>query len=107
MVLIMNYKEKRWKKKRESILRRDNYLCQESKRYGKSVQATTVHHIFPAEFYPELKYESWNLLSLSKEAHNMMHDRDTHEITDKGKAWQRKKRKEFDKYYGRNCNGAI
>ena len=50
---MFRYDNKRWKKKREKILKRDGYLCRESKRYGKRVGATTVHHIYPAEAYPE------------------------------------------------------
>ena len=38
------YKSKKWKTKRQSILRRDEYLCRECKRYGKTTPATTVHH---------------------------------------------------------------
>lgn len=39
------YKTIRWKKLRVAILKRDKYLCQESKRYGKTVPAVIVHHI--------------------------------------------------------------
>lgn len=79
------YHTKRWIKKRESILRRDGYRCQESKRYGKNIQATTVHHIFPYEYFPEYAWCDWNLISLSDKMHNAMHDRDTHRLSDKGK----------------------
>lgn len=41
------YKLKKWKEKRKRILRRDEYLYQECKRYGKDTPATTVHHIIP------------------------------------------------------------
>lgn len=41
------YKKKTWIRKREKILKRDEYLCRECKRYGKTTQATTVHHIIP------------------------------------------------------------
>ena len=47
-------------------------------------QANTVHHIFPAEDFPQYAFEKWNLISLSSEAHNMMHDRTTNELTDAG-----------------------
>ena len=58
----MNYKSKRWKNKREAILRRDGYMCQLSKRYGRHVEATTVHHIFPASYCEKQNYprEKWN-----------------------------------------------
>lgn len=91
----MSYKSSQWKNKRLYILKRDGYLCQESKRFGKYVEASHVHHIYPIELYPELKYANWNLISLSPSKHNEMHDRITNEITIKGLYWQRKRRKEF------------
>ena len=47
------YHNKRWEKKRAAILARDGYMCRESRRFGKAVQADTVHHIFPVEFFPQ------------------------------------------------------
>lgn len=79
------YKSKRWERLRKAILARDGYRCMESARYGKNVPANTVHHIFPAEDYPQYRWESWNLISLSTKAHNEMHDRNTNALTDKGK----------------------
>ena len=84
------YKTTRWKHLRERILRRDKYLCQISKRYGRMVQANTVHHIFPREQYPAYQWEPWNLISLSNEAHNRLHDRVTDELTEEGKELQRR-----------------
>lgn len=95
---MKDYKNTKWLKKRAYILKRDGYICQESKRYGRIVQASHVHHIFPLETYPELKYANWNLIALSREAHNTMHDRNTDAITSKGKYWQRKRRKEFKEW---------
>lgn len=86
----MNYKDKKWKKKREVVLRRDNYLCRQCKRYGKTTQANTVHHIMPAEEYPEYRYNDKNLLSLCNECHNSMHDRFTDKLTEKGMIWYNK-----------------
>src|SRR5690606_3322743 len=94
----MIYKSNKWIKKRAKILRRDEYLCQESKRYGKSVQADTVHHIYPVELYPELAFVDWNLLSLSHRQHNAMHIRDSHELTDKGLYWQERVRPQFEEW---------
>jgi 5-methylcytosine-specific restriction protein A len=93
-----NYKDKRWVSKRCKVLKRDEYLCQESKRYGKSVEATTVHHIYPVEYYPELALVDWNLISLSSKIHNAMHIRDSHEITELGKQWQERRRREFEEW---------
>lgn len=80
----MDYKSRRWRKLRERILKRDGYMCQESKRYGKMVEANTVHHIFPVSRFPEYQWREWNLISLSTAAHNRMHIRDTDELTEEG-----------------------
>jgi len=82
------YKSSKWRKKREAILRRDNYLCQECKRYGKTTPAQTVHHIYPLERYPELALVSVNLVSLCNECHEQMHDRLTGELTPAGERWR-------------------
>lgn len=86
------YKSSKWRKKREAILRRDNYLCQECKRYGKTTPAQTVHHIYPLERYPELALVSANLVSLCNECHERMHDRLTGELTPAGERWRDKVR---------------
>ena len=93
------YDGKRWQRLRESILRRDGYQCRESRRYGKTVEATIVHHIYPAEEYPEYAWCSWNLISLSREAHNAMHDRNTGALTALGREWMRRS------CGGRTCGG--
>ncbi|KXB66169.1 hypothetical protein HMPREF3181_00914 [Parvimonas sp. KA00067] len=78
------YQTKNWIEKRKRILRRDGYMCMCCKRYGKTTQATTVHHIYPYELYPELKLNSFNLISLCEKCHNEMHNRKNHELTEKG-----------------------
>ena len=93
--LIM-YKSKKWERKRNYILKRDGFICQEAKRYGLLEEATQVHHIYPVDEYPELAFENWNLVSLTQMNHNRMHDRNTREITSLGKRWQRRRRKEFN-----------
>ena len=67
------YHGTRWLKKREYILRRDGYRCQECKRYGRLTPATQVHHIQPLEENPELAYENTNLVSLCLACHNAKH----------------------------------
>lgn len=71
--MIQEYKGTRWKRKRESILRRDGYICRECRRYGKRVPATTVHHIKHADEYPALFYAEDNLVSLCASCHNKAH----------------------------------
>lgn len=78
------YKSKRWERKRAKILRRDGYLCQISKRYGKTVPADTVHHIFPRDEFPEYQLSDWNLISLSAAVHDEMHDRTSGKLSPKG-----------------------
>lgn len=82
------YTDPRWERKRAAILRRDQYLCRECRRYGRSVQANTVHHIYPAEDYPEWWLEPWNLISLCPACANAMHDRATGQLTELGRQWQ-------------------
>lgn len=81
------YKSKQWKKKREAILRRDEYLCQECKRYGKTTPAKIVHHIIPLEQRPDLKLHNDNLVSLCFQCHEQMHNKMTNELTEKGLEW--------------------
>lgn len=88
----MNYKSKQWKTLRGKILKRDKYICQYYKRFGKRVPATMVHHIYPADTYPEYAFKPWNLISLSNDAHELMHDRNTHELTAIGRSLQRRTR---------------
>lgn len=79
------YDSKKWKSLRGSVLRRDGYKCQYFARYGKMKPANTVHHVFPRREFPEYEWQRWNLISLSNEAHDMMHYRNTNELTDVGK----------------------
>jgi len=79
------YKGRRWEIVRAAALARDGYMCQVSKRYGKMVQADTVHHVFPRELFPEYQYCLWNLVSLAGSVHDEMHDRVTGDLTEKGK----------------------
>ena len=84
------HKSKKWKEKRKAILRRDEYLCRECRRYGRTRLATTVHHIIPIDQRPDLALASKNLISLCTECHNKMHDRDSGELTELGKRWAEK-----------------
>lgn len=79
------YKSKPWKHKRNIILRKANYLCEECKRYGKTEEATTVHHKIPLKENYSKRLENKNLIALCDNCHNQMHDRITNELTLKGK----------------------
>lgn len=78
----------RWWAIRARALRRDGYKCREAARYGNQVPAEVVHHIWPAEDYPEYAYCLWNLISLSASSHDAMHDRKTRKLTALGLAWK-------------------
>lgn len=93
---------KKWKRFREYVMSRDNYLCQESLRFGKTVQAEMVHHIYPVRDYPELEFVSWNCISLSNFEHNKFHNRKSDEITQKGKNWQKRRKEEFENFFKKN-----
>ena len=71
--LAQNWGSGKNEHKRAQILRRDGYLCQECRKYGRMTQATTVHHIQHVEDHPELAYNDDNLVSLCEKCHNKMH----------------------------------
>lgn len=79
------YETRRWKKLRAAILRRDGYIDRIAWRFGKKVEATHVHHIFPREDFPEYQWEPWNLISVSASSHNALHDRTTDDLTEEGR----------------------
>ncbi len=70
------YKSGKWEHKRKVILKRDNFECQQSKRYGRTLEANAVHHIIPIKERPDLKLVNENLISLTEEVHNKMHKPD-------------------------------
>jgi 5-methylcytosine-specific restriction enzyme A len=67
------YRSKTWRQKREYILKRDKYLCQDCLKYGKNVEARVVHHIIEVEDEPELKLTNSNLVSVCMACHNKAH----------------------------------
>ena len=80
----MNYNTGKWERKRSKILKKQGYMCQECKRYGKRIDANTAHHIYPAEDYTEYVWCDWNLISLCSTCHNSMHNRNDRSLTEKG-----------------------
>lgn len=91
------YKSKTWETVRGSVLRRDGYICQRCKRYGRMRGAAHVHHINPLEYYPEYATARWNLISLCLQCHNTLHDRDTHELTAEGEKLRRKTNEQHER----------
>lgn len=67
------YASEKWKRKRAVILRRDGYMCQRCKKYGRIRPATIVHHIKELEDFPELALTNSNLESVCLACHNALH----------------------------------
>ena len=86
---MSRHKLKKWRVKREVILKRDDYKCRECGRRGNPTPATMVHHCMPDEMYPDYFWESWNLVSLCNACHERMHERDSRYLTKLGEYWRR------------------
>lgn len=84
------YNSKRWKIKRNDILKRDHYECQDCLKRIKDAAingvqlaaverkircAQEVHHIKELREHPELALDDNNLISLCIECHNIRHGR--------------------------------
>ena len=82
------YKSMRWRRLRSAVLRRDGYRDVIELRRGRSVEASIVHHIFPREQYPEYQWERWNLISISRDTHEQLHNRVTGGLSAVGRALQ-------------------
>lgn len=85
---MFDYQGSRWKKKRQHILKLDHYKDRVAEMFGRTEEATTVHHIYPAEEYPEWRWSDWNLISVSQATHNKLENRKTGELTSLGKMLQ-------------------
>lgn len=123
MKVVKTYKEPRWLALRHRVLVRDKYIDQYWSRYGRFISADMVHHIFPVKDFPEYCWEEWNLISVNRKTHELLHDRENDELTDMGKeilirtarrnnidvpAWVLKeKRKDNRRYfYGKGAMGS-
>jgi 5-methylcytosine-specific restriction enzyme A len=96
------YNSKRWRRKREVILKRDEYKCRECSRYGKTTPAKIVHHVYSLEDYPQYRLKNENLISLCNECHEQMYDRFNKVMKEKGIQWMERMK---DKVIGVNDNG--
>lgn len=81
---MFDYNSPKWRRKRLKILRLDGYKCRVAAMFGRTEEAVVVHHIYPAEIYPEYAFCDWNLISVSKASHNKLENRNTKELTDLG-----------------------
>ena len=85
----MDYSSKKWKKKREKILCLDKYKDVVAGWYGRTKEAQMVHHIYPAEEYPEYAWEDWNLISVSYSTHKRLENNMTGGLTEMGRQLMR------------------
>lgn len=93
----MDYGKAKWKKKRLRILKLDGYRDRVAAMFGVTLEANMVHHIYPAEEYPQWAYETWNLISVNKEiTHNKLENRKTGQLTALALLWG-------GEPYGFNC----
>lgn len=69
---------KRWREKREKILKRDRRLCQRCliKYQMMNFDKLEVHHIKSREHYPELMYEDSNLITVCHTCNNQLGTKD-------------------------------
>ena len=82
----MDYKGKRWQAKRKHILLRDKWTDQYLLRQGVKREANLVHHILPAQEYPDYQWKDWNLISISETTHKHLHEKYTGRLSPEG--WQ-------------------
>ena len=85
MIRLFEYSGSKWKNKRIHVLRLDGYKDRVAAMYGRTMEATIVHHIYPAEAYPEYAWCDWNLISVSMATHNKLENRTTKELTKLGR----------------------
>lgn len=67
------YNDIRYKRARAACLARAGNKCEECRRYGRSVDATTAHHVKPVEQYPELAFDASNLRAICAACHSKEH----------------------------------
>lgn len=81
------YKSKAWKQKRKHILLRDRWTDQILLREGITLEADTVHHIFPCEEYTQYRLCDWNLISVNDRVTHKgrLHQKFTGDLTKEGK----------------------
>src|SRR3990167_10726327 len=65
-----------WKEKIKEILKRDGYTCQDCGYKKQSDKKLVIHHIKTWAEYPNLRFESNNLITLCEECHWKRHSKD-------------------------------
>lgn len=77
----MVYDSARWKALRERVLAASGYKDELERRSGRSIPADTVHHIFPRDKYPQYQLKRWNLIAVSNDTHERLHNRGTGDLS--------------------------
>ena len=68
------YWSSEWRKLKSKVLIRDNNECQVCKSMGKvTLNHLIVHHIKPIEYYPSMRLDKDNLITVCIECHNKIH----------------------------------
>lgn len=78
------YKSPEWKRLRARALKRDGYMDQLLLREGKHREADTVHHALPIDRFPEYRLKLWNVISVTRETHEALHNRITGGLSPEG-----------------------
>ena len=73
MSLNPAYNKQRHRKWSDAVMRRDKYLCQDCKRYGRNTPAEVAHHIQPISERPDLAYSLNNGVALCNACHSKRH----------------------------------
>lgn len=71
--LVAFYNGIKWRRLRDFILSRDNYLCQDCLKQNDIAAAEEVHHIIEVKVDWSKRYEQDNLVSLCKSCHRKRH----------------------------------
>lgn len=69
------YNGRKWRKISRDAKDRDKNECQHCKAKGLYAAAEQTHHIKELKEYPHLAYDLFNLISLCRECHNIVHDK--------------------------------
>lgn len=77
------YNDRKWRKLSKEAKRRDKNECQHCKAKGLYAEAEQTHHIKELKDYPHLAYDLFNLISLCKKCHNIVHGKGTNMIPKK------------------------
>lgn len=67
------YKSREWKRLRDYILKRDNYICQECIKENKITICNTVHHVVEVRKDFSKALDKENLITLCHKCHNKIH----------------------------------